>query len=324
MSDKHIIITTINHPTKAVKKLSKIKDHKLIVIGDYKTPSNWKLKNTLFISLNEQKKFGKLSNLIPKNHYCRKNLGYLESIQKKPEKIIDTDDDNIPKNNWEYPRDFFSKKIITTNNTHINVYKYFSNENIWPRGLPIEFINKNHKIKIEQFNKKIAIWQGLADKEPDLDAIFRLVNPNKKKIYFKKKSIIAIKKNVFTQINSQNTIFNKKFYQLLFLPCTVSFRFTDILRGYVAQPIIWSLDHLVGYFNANVYQDRNIHNTKSDFISEIEMYKNVNNFELKLKDIIIKKKDIADKMIDSYKFLINKKICKKNELKILDEWLNYF
>ena len=42
MHDKWIVITTINPPTKDVIKLSKIKGWKVVVVGDTKTPADWK------------------------------------------------------------------------------------------------------------------------------------------------------------------------------------------------------------------------------------------------------------------------------------------
>ena len=39
--DKWIVVTTIQHPTEAVKALNYLKGWKLIVVGDRKTPKNW-------------------------------------------------------------------------------------------------------------------------------------------------------------------------------------------------------------------------------------------------------------------------------------------
>ena len=39
---KWIVVTSVAHPTDQVKKLSKIKGWKLVVVADTKTPVNWK------------------------------------------------------------------------------------------------------------------------------------------------------------------------------------------------------------------------------------------------------------------------------------------
>ena len=42
------------------------------------------------------------------------------------------------------------------------------------------------------------------------------------------------------------------------IPAFVTFRFTDILRGYVAQPILQAAGYRLGFTEATVYQDRNV------------------------------------------------------------------
>ena len=70
-------------------------------------------------------------------------LGNLIAMNKDPETIIETDDDNIPL------KDFFSKKKIIKQKTYIsknagwvNVYKFFTKKHIWPRGFALEELNK--------------------------------------------------------------------------------------------------------------------------------------------------------------------------------------
>jgi len=42
MSDKWIVLTTVNSPTADVKKLAGIEGWKVVVVGDTKTPSDWR------------------------------------------------------------------------------------------------------------------------------------------------------------------------------------------------------------------------------------------------------------------------------------------
>jgi hypothetical protein len=100
---KTIIITSIYYPTEAVISFSEMTDYRLIVVGDKKTPDNWHYKNIDYISVVQQEELGyKLAKVIPYNHYCRKMLGYLKAIQNGSEFIVDADDDNIPKNDWQF------------------------------------------------------------------------------------------------------------------------------------------------------------------------------------------------------------------------------
>ena len=41
IQDKWIVVTSVAPPTEQVKNLSKIKDWKLVVVADTKTPKNW-------------------------------------------------------------------------------------------------------------------------------------------------------------------------------------------------------------------------------------------------------------------------------------------
>ena len=38
---KWIVVTTVNHPTEQTISLSQLKDWKMVVVGDRKTPSDW-------------------------------------------------------------------------------------------------------------------------------------------------------------------------------------------------------------------------------------------------------------------------------------------
>lgn len=42
LHDKWVVVTTINQPTKDVEYLSKMKGWKVVVVGDTKTPKNWR------------------------------------------------------------------------------------------------------------------------------------------------------------------------------------------------------------------------------------------------------------------------------------------
>ena len=50
----------------------------------------------------------------------------------------------------------------------------------------------------------------------------------------------------------------------------------DILRGYVAQRLMWEEDLHLGFTRATVYQQRNAHDLMRDFRDEIECYRDVN------------------------------------------------
>ena len=51
MHEKWIVVTTINSPTADVKKLAGIEGWKVVVVGDTKTPEDWRYVYNLFLSL---------------------------------------------------------------------------------------------------------------------------------------------------------------------------------------------------------------------------------------------------------------------------------
>src|SRR4051812_48572968 len=108
MDERHmktfIVITSIYNPTEAVKKFSALPNHHLVVVGDRKTPQDWKQENCTFLDLAAQARLSAdFSNAIPLNHYGRKMLGYVYAINHGADVIIDTDDDNIPYEDWSFP-----------------------------------------------------------------------------------------------------------------------------------------------------------------------------------------------------------------------------
>ena len=98
---KYIVSTTINAPTKAIQKFDNLKDWNLIVSGDLKTPSNYKLKNGIYLNPKDQEKISKkLSDLIGWNCIQRRNFAMILAYKKGADIIATIDDDNIPLPNW--------------------------------------------------------------------------------------------------------------------------------------------------------------------------------------------------------------------------------
>ena len=128
-------------------------------------------------------------------------------------------------------------------------------------------------------------------------------------------------KGIYTQGNTQITCWIKKeLFHLLYIPSTVSFRFSDILKMYVAQFCMWKYGYNFAYISPFVYQKRNEHDFMKDFCSEIQMYNNI----LKLFEIfktIVLNKNPSDILL-VYNKLYEHNIVKKEELDILEKWLD--
>jgi len=320
---KFIVITSIFNPTESVFSFSKMEDYQLIVVADKKTPKDWSCNNVDYISLKQQEtgEF-KLANVLPFNHYCRKMLGYLKAIENGAESIVDTDDDNIPKDTWCFPEFEQHYDCISKNKGFINIYQLYSNQKIWARGLPLDLINRQFRLESDLLKKKckVGIWQGLADEDPDVDAIYRLTNDAP--CYFEERDPVVLSKGTISPFNSQNTMIRKELFPLLYLPTFVTFRFTDILRGLVAQPIMWLYGYQLGFINATVTQKRNPHDYLKDFISEIPMYQHSERIIEIVKKSISKSDSMETNLENAYLSLYAENIVCEKEITTLKAWLN--
>jgi len=321
--NKFIIITSIFHPTDAVKKFARLKDWQLIVVGDKKTVGDWQYKNTIYLSPEYQLKLSnKVIKHLPWNSYSRKIAGYAYAINHGADVIADTDDDNIPYENWGKNIKFEDEFDTIKGNSFINIYKHFTKEHIWPRGYPLNKILEKDTYTIVKKYAKIGVWQYLADEDPDVDAIYRLTN--NKPVYFKKRKNIVLAKGTFSPFNSQNTFFRKELFPLLYLPAFVTFRFTDILRGLIAQPLLQQEGYALGFGTATVIQKRNPHNYLNDFASEIPCYLESERVITIAQRAIKKRTTLSDNMLLVYEALEKEKIVTKEEVKTVSLWLENF
>jgi hypothetical protein len=322
---KFIVITSIFQPTEAIEKFSALEGYQLVVVGDKKTPAGWQHPNCTYLGVEDQVALAPaLANAIPFNHYGRKMMGYTYAIQQGADIIIDTDDDNIPYSNWTFP-DFDGNYLSSKGHLGwTNIYHFYSEQPIWPRGLPLRYIaDSREKLQWEKErqHQRVGIWQGLADEDPDVDAIYRLTSNIP--CTFLKKEPVVLEKGTVCPFNSQNTAMQKELFPLLFLPSFVTFRFTDILRGIIAQPILWQHGYRLGFTAATVVQKRNEHDYFKDFESEVPMYLHA---EKSLEAVVrsIGNGSVADNLLNAYEALLKINVVEEREITVLKEWLKQF
>ncbi|MEO0686822.1 MAG: STELLO glycosyltransferase family protein [Cyanobacteria bacterium J06649_11] len=271
-----VVVTSIAKPNEVLSKISQEslqRGWEFIVIGDLASPSDFDLKGTNFYSVERQLETNfNFAKACPTRHYARKNIGYLLAIKNQASIIIETDDDNMPREEFWLPRTR-QQEVVTANNMGwINAYDYFTEANIWPRGFPLDDIltNKTDWDSLETTRVDCPIQQGLADGNPDVDAIYRLVLPLPQD--FRKDRRLALGQNSWCPFNSQNTAWWPEAYPLLYLPAYCSFRMTDIWRSFIAQKIAWANGWSILFHEPTVWQDRNEHNLMKDFSQEIDGY----------------------------------------------------
>lgn len=313
----YIVVTSINGVTEAIKKFSKIDDWKVVVVGDLKSVT-YQHENVKFLTVQEQQDLGfNIFNTTPYNHYSRKNIGYIYSIGQGAEYVYDTDDDTIPYKNWGI-KDFKCDKAIL-GDKYINPFSFFTDQNVWPRGYHLPYINKIQQYTKEDGDYNVGVWQGIIDGDSDFDAIYRLII--NKHIKFNDHEDIVISPNSYSPFNTQSTLWNKKLYSLMYIPITVDFRFTDILRGYIAQRIMWDHGYRLGFHSPNTYQIRNAHDYYKDFLGEISMYQNIPKVVELLDQIKLPNDSIEKDLLLIYSSLENKNIVSKLEIENLNNWI---
>lgn len=170
-----IVVTSIHEKSNAIAKFEDLAVADIVVIGDEKSTGMESSSVLTYLSLADQAKLDfEYSRVCPVNHYARKNIGYLFSFLRSADLVFDSDDDNQPMVNWEIPK-FQSQRQLNCSDLFLNSYRYFSDEHIWPRGFPIDEVQKEQSLyTVNGETVEVGVWQGLADGEPDVDAIFRM------------------------------------------------------------------------------------------------------------------------------------------------------
>ena len=102
--------------------------------------------------------------------------------------------------------------------------------------MPLNKIENSPTFKNKKVRKNFYLKQGVCEGNPDVDAIYRIINKNID-IKFKNEYVFSLGK-AFSPINSQNTIWSKILFPLMYLPVTCTMRATDIWRGLIALNII--------------------------------------------------------------------------------------
>lgn len=266
MSKNLIISTTINPPTKAIRKFDKIKGWKLVVVGDKKTPKNYKLKNGVYLSPKNQEIIDKkLSDAIGWNCIERRNFGLIYAKKNNAKVVALVDDDNIPYKTWGKNVLVGKKVKVKYYNTKLPVFdpifqtKY---KNLWHRGFPVDYLDKREKLNFKYKSVKVDVQADFWDGDPDIDAIARIMYRPKCK--FDKRSF-PFYSNSLSPFNSQNTFLNANLLKYYYLFPDQG-RMHDIWASYYLQ---YKKKVNVIYGQPSVFQLRNQHDLGVDLKNEL-------------------------------------------------------
>jgi STELLO glycosyltransferases len=344
------LITTINSPlSKGVKSLTQWAhdvNSLFIIIGDHKTPPHLDTADgsVIFVSLEEQfKNFPTLAQVLPLNHYSRKNIGYVVAHQQNVQILFETDDDNCPATDI-FSHSFIKFRTILDKAGWVNLYRYFGKTNLWPRGLPLSHVYEDvaeigeicasTKMSLAEYmvlgndsELNFGAFQSLVDGDPDLDAIGRMLFPGQH--IFDDLPTILLGRNQICPTNSQATIWRGDLLPLLYLPITASFRMTDIWRGVIIQEFMSSIGLKTAFGKLNINQERNKHDLIDDFKSEISGHVFTDEVRNISRSVWTKadkcsSNDYRDLLFQIYEELVSQNILMANELTALDAYLHFF
>lgn len=320
-----LVITSIAGPNQALRAFAhgcRKHGYSFILIGDRSSPGDFQLAGCDFWGLDRQRSMPfNLAPLLPERHYGRKNLGYLQAIQNGAEVILESDDDNFPKETFWSDRTRQHSTASFRDAGWVNLYRLFSDEPIWPRGFPLEHLKDALPTLPAISLRDCPIQQGLADQNPDVDAIYRLIG--KLPVDFiQRDHPVSLGQGALCPFNSQNTTWFREAFPLLYLPSYCSFRMTDIWRSYVAVRICWENGWDVMFHNATVWQDRNEHDLMKDFADELIGYQNNKAVFARLSALNIKpgREHIAANMLACYQEFIAMGLIGEQELALLQAW----
>ncbi|KAH0759805.1 hypothetical protein KY290_023298 [Solanum tuberosum] len=273
-SEKWVVVSVSDYPSDSLRKLGRIKGWQVLAVGNSKTPKDWNLKGTIFLSLEMQAKLGfRVVDYLPYDSYVRKTVGYLFAIQHGAKKILDMDDrgdvigDDIGKHfDVELIGEDARQEVIlqyshdNPNRTVVNPYIHFGQRSVWPRGLPLENVGEigHEEFYTEIFGGKQLIQQGISNGLPDVDSVFYFT----RKAGFEAFDIrfdehapkVALPQGMMVPVNSFNTLFHSSAFWGLMLPVSVSTMASDVLRGYWTQRLLWEIGGYVVVYPPTIHR----------------------------------------------------------------------
>jgi len=323
-----VIITTIFAPNAVMQEIaaqSRARDWQFIIAGDSKSPPDFLIEGATYLDLAHQRTMGTYGRICPERSYARKNLAYLHAIRSSAPWLAETDDDNMPRSEfWNLPSAKVNGRQLAFPGW-ANAYRYFAETFIYPRGYPIDRALPdwtNAPLALQNGAAHSPIQQSLADENPDVDAIYRMLHPLP--FYFAKAAPLLLGEGAWCPFNSQNTVWFPEVYPLLYLPATCSFRMTDIWRSFIAQRLLWTCGWQLSFHSATVSQDRNEHRLLHDFEEEISGYLGNQTLIDTLHSLNLKsgQTNLLSNLEICYAALIAKGFFKPEEETLLQAWLN--
>lgn len=259
-----IVTTTINPPTEAIERFLRLDEWELVVIGDLKTPKDYRLDRGTYVGPQEQEAYDKeLSDAIGWNCIQRRSFGLLWAHDMQADIVAVVDDDNIPYDGW-------GEDLLIGKDNEVDFYETdmpafdpvgaTNHRHLWHRGFPLELLSKRDYSKVSRRVVRPDIQADFWNGDPDIDAICRMEHAPECEFDPEK---FPLASNKMSPFNSQNTFLSGRVLEDYFLFPHVG-RMDDIWASYYLQ----AKGYKVIYSGPSVYQDRNQHNLIRDMKQE--------------------------------------------------------
>jgi len=357
------VVTTIHVPNESIIGVSNMRNWCLVIIGDNITPDNAyddlaKKNNVFYLSASNQKKFflgtttatNGFIKMMPFNSFARKNIGYLFAVNFGARVVFDFDDDNVLsplEDGVTVPPPFLYRKEVDFDSTVLlefveseqssalafNPYEFMraSHKESWPRGFPVDHLQKNFENWGEQNTtvgdikySSIGVIQSLCDGDPDNDAIFRMTRPDSTKFTFSRTATslpLLIPYSAYSPYNAQATTHLYSAFWGLYLPITVPGRVTDIWRSYITQRIMKDIGLHVMYTPPIVKHERSAHDYLADFAAESDLYSKTAELLKFLDSWSSTANTLPERISDLWIALYERDYIRLDDVEAVKEWL---
>ena len=153
-------------------------DWELVVIGDKKTPADYRLRRGIYVTPEEQEKYDPaLSEAIGWNCIQRRSFGFLWAKDMQADVVAVVDDDNIPLAGW-------GENLLVGSEVEVNYYETdlpafdpvgaTNHRQLWHRGFPLQLLPKRDYTRKTRKTVRVDVQADFWNGDPDIDAICRM------------------------------------------------------------------------------------------------------------------------------------------------------
>jgi hypothetical protein len=268
--NKVIVTTTIGSPNESVETFDNLDGWHLVVVGDKKTPSDYKLRNGTYLSPDDQDRIDReLSEAIGWNCIQRRNFGFILAHEMGADVVATIDDDNIPLPGWGQDLLVNKDVVVTLYSTDLPVFDPVGATNyrhLWHRGYPLQLLPLRDYSRANQVTIRPAVQADFWNGDPDVDAICRLEHAPDCEF---DPDAFPLSSDVMAPFDSQNTFLDARLLPNYFMLPGVG-RMDDIWPAYYVQ----ALGAKVVFNAPSVIQKRHEHDLIVDMKGEYPGYEN--------------------------------------------------